>query len=311
MTKGPHPLQPALDRATKASYTVIDLIDIARERKPSGNGREGRTDAKQVSLYKAAIAASVAAIEETFEALVESGLAAFGTPQPALNRIAIAIGRQLQSPNPDNLKQLLQDYLGFDPSGKWNAYLAHSPATNRTVKLKDATLNYRQIHTTYSRFRCFQGAEVERVLARFVKVRNSFAHQDTSTAIFTKSEQALLRRLKDRKAKPGDETRDVEPISATCAVTLNSDAGKSDDPVHHWTVHETHAVNALLLFIGLVASTASSLSEYMEDNGVSERSFEPLALRVQDGRWQYWNRGHSFSQSNIDFELTRYRPKQR
>lgn len=74
MPGAPHPLQSALDRATAATYTVVDLLDIARARKPATSGREGRTDARQVSLYKAVIASSVAAVEETFEALAVAGL---------------------------------------------------------------------------------------------------------------------------------------------------------------------------------------------------------------------------------------------
>jgi len=35
MTGTPHPLQGALDRATAATYTIIDLLDIARARKPT------------------------------------------------------------------------------------------------------------------------------------------------------------------------------------------------------------------------------------------------------------------------------------
>src|ERR1700722_18292321 len=125
MTARPHPLQAALDRATSATYTVADLIDIARARKPSTGPREGRTDARQVSLYRAVIASSVGAIEETFEAMTVAGLSSLGTPPLALSRLAMAIAKSMQSPNPQNLDNLLGDYLGFTPSDYWDAHLAY------------------------------------------------------------------------------------------------------------------------------------------------------------------------------------------
>jgi hypothetical protein len=312
MTIGPHPLQAALDRATTATYTVVDLIDIARARKPSSGVREGRTDARQASLYRAVIASSVAAIEETFEALTVAGLSSLGTPTPALSRIAIAIGKGMQSPNPQNLDNLLGDYLGFKPSDYWDAHLAYSPPAYRRSDLADKSLDYRMIYTTYVGFRSFAHAELSDVLGRFVKIRNSFAHQDTSSTIFTKPQQEQLKTLRTRKAIARTEAAFVEAVSATCAVTLNANAPVTDDPVVRWTVHETQAVNALLLYVGTVVSVCDALARHLESSaGVLISSHDRLTLRVQDGRWWDWSREHTFGATNVAFELVPYRPSLR
>jgi hypothetical protein len=312
MTATLHPLQAALDRATTATYTVVDLIDIARARKPSAGSREGRTDARQVSLYRAVIASSVAALEETFEALTAAGLSSLGTPSPALSRLTIAIAKSMQSPNPQNLDNLLSDYLDFKPSDYWAAHLAYSPPAYRRSSLADKSLDYRLIYTTYAGFRSFAQTELSDVLARFVKIRNSFAHQDTSSAIFTKPQQEQLKVLRTRKATIESEAAFVEAVSATCAVTLNANAPVTDDPVVRWTVHETHAVNALLLYVGTVVSVCDALARHLESTaGVLISSYDRLTLRVQDGRWWDWNHEHTFGAPNVDFELVPYRPSLR
>jgi hypothetical protein len=307
-----HPLQTALDRATTATYTVVDLIDIARERKPSTEDREGRTDARQVSLYKAVIASSIGAIEETFEALTLAGLSSLGTPTAALSRLATIISKGMQSPNPQNLDNLLSDYLGFKPSDYWAAYLAYSTPQYRRSELADKSIDYRLVHTAYAEFREFAQAELSDVLMRFVKIRNSFAHQDTSSSIFISQQRDQLRTLRTRRARAGSEADFVEAVTATCAVTLNANASVTDDPVVRWTLHETHAVNALLLYIGIVVSVCDALARYLESTaGVLISSYDRLTLRVQRGRWWDWNRGHTFGASNLDFELIPYRPSLR
>ncbi|GGO65935.1 hypothetical protein GCM10010910_24240 [Microbacterium nanhaiense] len=307
-----HPLQSALDRATTATYTVVDLIDIARSRKPSGSGREGRPDARQESLYRAVIASTIAAVEETFEALTVAALASLGTPALALNRLTTAIGKAMQSPGPQNLDNLLNDYVDFTPSEHWRAHLAFSSPAYRRSDLADKTLDYRLIYTAYAGFREFAEDEASDVLGRFVKIRNSFAHQDVSTLIFLKSQQAMLRNLRTRKAASADERLFVEAISATCAVTLDAHSSGMTDPVVRWTIHETHAVNALLMYIGLVISTTDALALHLESTaGVAISKYDKLVLRVQDGRWWDWNHGHTFASTNVGFELTPYRPGSR
>jgi hypothetical protein len=306
---GPHPLQTALDRATAATYTVVDLLDIARARKPSTAGREGRTDARQVSLYKAVVASSIAAIEETFEALTVAGLASLGTPQLALTRLSTAIGKGMQSPGPQNLDNLLNDYLGFMPSDHWSAHLAYSPAAYRRSDLANKSLDHRLIYTAYTKWGEFREGNLSDVLGRFVKIRNSFAHQDTATTIFTKPEQNQLQTLKSRKANPGPETSFVESVSATCAVTLDANASAGADPIVRWTLHETQAVNALLTYVGLVISTCDALASHLQTTaGILVTDYDRLALKVQEGRWWDWNHGHAFGVPNVDFELVRYRP---
>lgn len=312
MPATPHPLQTALDRATTATYTVIDLLDIARTRKPAGAGREGRTDARQASLYKAIVASCVAALEETFEAFAEAGLRSLGTPAPALSRISTAISKGMQSPNPQNLDNLLCDYLGFKPSEHWSAHLAHSPAAYRRSNLADQTLDHRLIYTANTGFRAFERDALSSTLSRFVRIRNSFAHQDTSTAIFSKAELSLLRTLRKRKAASEPEIEFVESVSATCAVTLDRNAPESENPLIRWTLHEVHAVNVLLLYLGLVASTGNALADHLETTGgIRVSDYDRLVFRVQKGRWCDWDRSHEFSHTNVDFQLIEYKPSSR
>lgn len=312
MTTNPHPLQAALDRATSATYTAVDLLDIARARKPATGTREGRTDARQASLYKAVIASSVAAIEETFEALTVASLAGLGTPEAALARISTAIAKGMQSPNPQNLGNLLGDYLAFDAESHWSAHLAHSPSAYRRSDLADQTLDHRLLYTAYTQFREFKAEQLSQVLGRFVKIRNSFAHQDTSSTIFTRPEQNHLRTLRGRKAESDVEIEFVESVSATCAVTLDAKTSPADDPIVRWTIHETQAVNALLMYIGLVASSTSALAVHLQDTGgIDIASFEPLVLRVQTGRWRDLSRDHDFSTENVSFMEIAYKPSAR
>ncbi|MEV6849899.1 hypothetical protein [Actinoplanes sp. NPDC051411] len=254
----------------------------------------------------------MAAIEETFESLTLAGLAGIGTPQRATSMIAGAVGKGFQSPNPQNIDSLLGDYLGFKPSDHWSAHLAYSKPAYRAQKLSDTSLDHRLIFSAYAWFREFKGDELSSVLARFVKIRNSFAHQDTSKTIFAKREQDLLKRLRLRRASSNDEAAFVEATSATCAVILNANAAASDDPVVHWTLHETQAINALLIYIGIVMSTCDALAVHLENSAqVQIASFDKLVLRVQEGRWCAWDRNHNFTTPNIDFELIPYRPNSR
>lgn len=309
----PHPLQAALDRAGAAIITAVDLLDIARERKPtSPTGREGRTDARQVSLYRAVVAATVAAIEESFESMTVCGLQALGTPTRASSRIAVAISKGMQSPNPQNLDNLMGDYLSYSPAASWSAHLAHSQAMYRRSQLADATLDYRLFHTNYNEFKLFAGKDLSDVLGRYVRIRNSFAHQDTSSAIFTKPQEDLLKRLAKRKASSADEISFVEALTAICAVTLDAKAPDGVDPIVRWTLHETHAVNALLMYVGLIVSTADGLAVHLDRAaGVPIASFDRLTFQIQTGRWWDWNRGHAFGSTNVDFELVPYQPSKR
>jgi hypothetical protein len=307
-----HPLQTALDRATQASFTLVDLLDIARARKPVTNGREGRTDARQSSLYRAVVAASMAALEETFESLTVSSLSAVGVPGPALSRITTAIGKGMQSPNPQNLDALMNDYLGFEPSGHWSAYLSYSVPAYKRLEFKDQSINRRLIHTTATEFEAFTGPQLNDVLSRFVKIRNSFAHQDTSTTIFTKSQRAMLASLKQRKAQGVQEIAFVEGVNSTCSVTLNVLAGPLEDPVYRWTLHELHAINSLLAYVGIISSTTSALAEHLESTAnIRISDYDKLVLRVQDGGWWYWSKQHDFSSTHVQFVRIPYAPNSR
>jgi hypothetical protein len=312
MSANPHPLQTALDRTTAATYTAIDLLDIADQRKPvSEDGKPGRPDARQLSLYGAIVSSCIAAIEEAFEALTLAGLTGLGVPPAAMSRLAGVIGRSMQSPNPENLDRLMGDYLGFRPSDCWTAHLAHSPAVNVHYNLKDQSLDHRHMYTTFALSRPFDRKELSGVLARFVRIRNYFAHQDASVRIFEKSALQHLGALCNRPASSAVEKAFLETVSATCAVTLDANASPTDDPVAGWTLHETHPRNALFLCIGIVASACGSLAQHLESSGILISSYDRLLLRAQEGKWSEWTEGLTFGTSNVDFALVPYSPSLR
>jgi hypothetical protein len=282
----PHPLQTALDRTTAATYTAIDLLDIADQRKPvSEDGKPGRPDARQLSLYGAIVSSCIAAIEEAFEALTLAGLTGLGVPPAAMSRLAGVIGRSMQSPNPENLDRLMGDYLGFRPSDCWTAHLAHSPAVNVHYNLKDQSLDHRHMYTTFALSRPFDRKE--------------------------KSELQHLGALCNRPASSAVEKAFLETVSATCAVTLDANASPTDDPVAGWTLHETHPRNALFLCIGIVASACGSLAQHLESSGILISSYDRLLLRAQEGKWSEWTEGLTFGTSNVDFALVPYSPSLR
>jgi hypothetical protein len=312
VSANPHPLQTALDRTTAATYTAIDLLDIADQRKPvNEDGKVGRPDARQLSLYGAIISSCIAAIEEAFEGLTLAGLASLGVPPAAMSSLAVVIGKSMQSPNPENLDRLMGDYLGFRPSNHWTAYLAHSPAVNVHYHLKDQSLDHRHMYTTFASSRPFARKELSGILARFAKIRNYFAHQDASVKVFKGDELQQLRALRNRPANSASEEAFLEVISATCAVTLDANASPTENPVVDWTLHETHPRNALFLCIGIVASTCDSLALHLESSGILISSYDRLTLCAQEGKWSEWTEGFTFGTSNVDFTLVPYRPSLR
>lgn len=89
----PHPLQPALDRSSRALLTATDLVEIAQTRKAAN----GRSDARQASLYRAIVTAGVGVVEEATEALATEALRAQGLQPRAMAIIQATVARLMQT----------------------------------------------------------------------------------------------------------------------------------------------------------------------------------------------------------------------
>ena len=304
-----HPLQPALDRSSRALRTVTDLIEIAKGRK----SHSGRSDARQSSLYRAVVAASVGAVEETAEALVTEALRAQGIQPAAIVLLETAVARQMQTPNADEVRKLMRSFLGYDPISAWKVHLRTSaPAYRKRVQVgsKEAY----QLWTIYNQTRWWEGSDAAEVWDRFVKVRHSFAHQDSSITLFSKREVEMMRNsLAKRKASTEDEVDFVERMTAVVAVRTLTPSPYPDDPVLDWRLHETQTVNSLLAAAGVIASMACGLAGYLEDTGsVSRSNFDPLHLDLENGDWvPLAGPDLVGSPSLVEWRLVKYRPNSR
>lgn len=121
-----HPLQNALKRAEIALFTVTDLLEIAdRRRKPNA-----RPDARQDSLYRAIVLASIGALEEAREALILEAVNVGDDP----GRKATAESRvpwALQNPSPKQIRKVMGAHLSFDPTPFWRVRLSTSLPVRR------------------------------------------------------------------------------------------------------------------------------------------------------------------------------------
>ena len=305
----PHPLQPALDRSSEALLTATDLIEIAQTRKAAN----GRSDARQASLYRAIVAAAVGVVEEATEALATEALRAQGLQPGAMVIIEATIARLMQTPNSEGIRKLLEAFVGFDPTPCLVVRLRTSAPAFRSPETLGARTSH-NLWTIYNEERAWAGADAAEVLDRFVRIRHSFAHQDSSVVVFSKKEVTLLRTaLVARKAASTAEIAAVEKLNATCATRVLTPTSSSQDPVRDWRLHETHALNALLLTAGVVASIADGLADHLEATaGLQRTSFAPLNLQVERGAWvRLAGVGLATSPCGVPWVLTRYAPQSR
>ncbi|MDF8265211.1 hypothetical protein [Luteipulveratus flavus] len=277
-----HPLQLALQRSARALSTVTDLLEIAKGRKSPG----GRSDARQASLYRAVVTASMGVVEEATEALIVEALRSQGISSTGMTLLESTIAKLMQTPNSGEISKLMTSFLGFDPKSCLKVRLRTSAPAFREPKSFGAQTS-RQLWTIYNQERTWSGPDAAQVLDRFVKIRHSFAHQDSSVVLFTKPEVDLIRNhLSTRRAAPGPEVDMVEKLNATCAVRVLSPVQRPQDPVRDWRLHETHAVNALLTTAGVVTSLADGLATFLDSTaGVSRSAFNPLCLDIETGGW--------------------------
>ena len=301
-----HPLQPALDRSARALCTVTDLLEIAKGRKSP----QGRSDARQASLYRAVVAASVGVVEEATEALIAEALRSQGVTSTGMALLESTIARLMQNPNSSEIRRLMMAFVGFDPTSSLQMRLRTSAPAFREPKAAGAQTS-RQLWTIYGQERSWAGPDAAEVLDRFVKIRHSFAHQDSSVVLFTKSEVDMIRtRLSTRRAISGDEVDIVEKLNATCAVRVLSPTPTSQDPVRDWRLHETHAVNALLAAAGIVASLADGMADFLDSSvGVQRSAFDPLHLDIERGEWvELAGPTSATSPCGVLWRLVRYTP---
>lgn len=301
-----HPLQPALDRSARALRTVTDLLEIAQGRKSPA----GRSDARQASLYRAVVAASVGVVEEAAEALIAEALRSQGVTSTGMTLLEASISRLMQTPNSSEIRKLMVAFVGFDPTTSFQIRLRTSaPAFRQPTPV--GTQTSRQLWTIYNQERTWTGRDATQVLDRFVKIRHSFAHQDSSVVLFTKPEVDMLRaRLSLHRAMTVEEVDLVEKLNATCAVRVLSPSPAPQDPVRDWRLHETHAVNALLTAAGVVSSIADGLADFLNSSaGVPRSASDPLHLNVEKGAWvELAGTTLATSPCGVPWELVKYAP---
>jgi hypothetical protein len=304
----PHPLQAALDRVTVALYTSTDLMEIAQTRKAPN----GRSDARQTSLYRATVASCVGTLEEATEALTCEALRCQGA-NPGMRLIQTAVARLMQTPNSEEIRKLMSEFLDYDPIPDWRVRLRTSAPANRNPTTV-GTSTARELWTIYNQERTWSGANAATVMNRFVRIRHAFAHQDSSVSLLTKPEVDRVRNaLSKAKASDPSDVSFVEGLNAACAVRVLNPVGPTQDPVHDWRLHETHALNALLCTLGVISSMTDGLAGFLEQHaGIKRAAHDPLHVLVQGGSWVHLA-GPSLAVSpcHVDWISQPYKPSSR
>jgi hypothetical protein len=113
-------------------------------------------------------------------------MAAHGVPPGSLAVMDSYFARKMQAPNSGNARALLKDLdAGFDVTNKWSASLAYSPPAYK----KRVSIGGGRLLCTFCKDKLlFSGQELNSVLDRFVSVRHTFAHQDSSKGILSNKE---------------------------------------------------------------------------------------------------------------------------
>ena len=283
-------------------------MEIAQTRKAPN----GRSDARQASLYRATVASCVGTLEEATEALTCEALRCQGA-NPGMALIQTAVARLMQTPNSDEIRKLMSGFLGYNPVPDWTVHLRTSaPAYKNPASV--GTTTARELWTIYNQERPWSGSDAATVMDRFVRIRHAFAHQDSSVSLLTKKEVDRVRStLSTSKSSAPADIAFVEGLNAACAVRVLNPVGVTQDPVHDWRLHETHALNALLCALGVVSSMTDGLARFLEQHaGVHRAAHDPLQLRVQQGSWvSLAGPTLAVSPCLIDWLLQPYKPSSR
>jgi hypothetical protein len=204
-------------------------------------------------------------------------------------------------------------FVGFDPVPGLKVQLRTSSAAFRNPAPVGGRTSH-DLWTIYNQERTWHGESAAEVLDRFVKIRHSFAHQDSSVVLLTKSEVGAMRsRLCKAKAAKPEDVALIERLNATCATKVLTPSSGNDDPVHNWRLHETHSLNAFLASAGVVSSMADGLADFLEaEAAIMRMAHDPLVLEVESGSW-VGLAGASLSSSpcGVPWELVPYKPNAR
>lgn len=322
MDKPTHPLQSTLDRVRSASYTAIDLFDIAQMRKVDPLTKDGLRkllgDARQTSLNRAIIAASVGTVEELFES-ASSEYARASLGDRAGETVNQFMAGKLQGTAPYKLVEAVRFVADTDISSHWSALQRCSTVKRRMYFRKKGSHPERLELIAGNSYHneILTAGRLSNVIERFTKIRNSFAHQDSRSAIFTKSEIATLRALARRPecswTASEIEVEFIENYSCACAIQLDPHCSPLDNPLINWTVHSVHAQNSIHLFVGLTVSVVSHFAELLQrDDEARFAKYAPLVFRIQEGEWsRYLTDTSVLNTPHVKIELEKYLPRSR
>lgn len=315
-----NPFQYAADSATAASYTLTDLFEINDERRDAlkrGRQKRGRPDSRQISLYKSIITSSIAALEEFIESFILVGFLevsrledeSFRSSENLKNFLSRKIGREMQNPTPSRISSMSQQYLGYKITDDWKANLYSSQIRYKVVERKKGRNKVELSSQSYTNV-SLSGSQVVSVLDKFCKVRNSFAHQDSSVNVFSSKEiQKFENIIHTREISDGQKDM-LEVISCSSAFFLKEKIKPGEDPLLSWTVHERHCINSLYLFLNLVTSSIDGVMNYLSKKYGVE--YDPVVFEIEKGRWaKHLEKNEVFGSENVSLRLVDYSPKSR
>ncbi|HJD51096.1 MAG TPA: hypothetical protein H9908_04445 [Candidatus Rothia avistercoris] len=318
-----HPFQNALDTATAASYTLTDLFEINYQRREWQKGDKeklGRPDSRQVSLYKSIITSSIAALEEFIEGLIFTSFLEinrlqdnnFTSTEMLEDFLRGRLSRDMQNPSSSNIGNLSKKYLGINITEFWEGELFSSQINYKVVGRKKGEDKVELASQSYLKKRC-DNKDINLILNKFILVRNSFAHQDSSISVFKPDEIKRFRKILEEKSIDEESKEKIGVIACALSFFLKESPGRHDDPLLSWTVHERHCINSLYLYFNIVTSLTSGIIGYLEENfKANYSSFQPLVFSIEDGAWsKYLPKIPIYKDSNISVNLIDYAPNSR
>jgi hypothetical protein len=124
------------DRVWAGQAAVAGGPQAASQRLSHARWRcHGRSDGRQASLYRTAVASCVGTLEEAAEALTCEALHCQGS-NPGMALIQTAVTRLMQTPNSGEISKLMSGFLGYDPVPDWTVCLRTSaPAHKHPVRV--------------------------------------------------------------------------------------------------------------------------------------------------------------------------------
>ena len=239
-------------------------------------------------MYRAAVAASVGALEESIESLCNETVQFLDRADTLTGFIQRNVSQRLQAPNSNNIRGLLKDLFGIDIRENWTGFLQgasppkSSPVTNHKAGITT---------TLYNRDYSPQGKSFEELLDCFVHIRHSFAHQDLTKKVLTPltpKPESLLKEM--ARGEWGDNHKGLAlKVSCVCCVKMYpiSTVPYPENPVVDWWLRETHAWNAFKVVLGSIARVAGELENYLAQRSIDMEKYAPMTLHVPTPK--YWD----------------------